>query len=178
MIHGVDEWAAGWSPDGREIAYTHGFSGSPFDGGSGFTTVYIVAADGSNRRRLVGHSVNGGTPAWSPDRTTIALVGYDGLYLLRTNGSQLRRIVRETFDTPGTPSWSPDGHTIAFVGTDEVVTVARDGHGLKTLARCRCDTQTDSASWSPNGRWIAFSAAHGIYLVRPDGTHQRLLLSY
>jgi dipeptidyl aminopeptidase/acylaminoacyl peptidase len=178
LVHGVFEFGATWSPRGDELAYTHGNVGSPFDGGDGTTTVYIAAIDGSKQRRLLGHNVNGGTPAWSPNGKEIAVVGYDGLYIVRADGTRLRRILKQSFNTPGTPSWSPDGRMIAFVSGGEIDAIDETGRALRTIAKCACHTQIDSASWSPNGDELAFSAAQGIYLVRANGTHLHRLVRY
>jgi Tol biopolymer transport system component len=178
LIHGVDEFGASWSPNGRELAYTHGFVGSPFDGGDGTTTVYITTAKVSARRRLLGHNVNGGTPAWSPDGKNLAVVGYEGLYLVGVDGSGLHRVLKQSFDTPGTPSWSPDGKEIAFVGNGQIETVKRNGTGLRTLTHCTCGTQTDSASFSPDGRELVFSATDGLYVIRATGRKLHRITRY
>ncbi len=65
-----------WSPDGSEIAYSDGD-----DSYSYASAVYIIGADGSGQKRVLGVPFDsaayrhGGKPSWSPDGTKIALVG-------------------------------------------------------------------------------------------------------
>lgn len=66
----------------------------------------------------------GVNPAWSPDGSSIAYVGVDGLYLIGSDGSQPRQIIQTVFfdtnavDSPDAYSpllsWSPDGEWLAY----------------------------------------------------------------
>jgi Tol biopolymer transport system component len=67
---------------------------------------------------------DGINPAWSPDGTYIAYVGFDGLYVMAEDGTQPRQIIKAKFFDPnyaGSPSddtpqlsWSPDGEWLAY----------------------------------------------------------------
>ncbi len=52
-----------WSPDGRRIAYT-----SEQDGNR---DVWVMDADGTNRRPLTRHPGFDGDPGWTPDGTAV-----------------------------------------------------------------------------------------------------------
>ncbi len=92
-----------WSPHGRYLTFT---------GPGGY--VSISRADGTDPRRLI----RGREPAWSPDGKRIAFARKHDLFVVRTNGSGLRRIAnghgwrrdkqgrdRELFYDE--PSWQP-----------------------------------------------------------------------
>ena len=168
---------AAWSPDGKQIAFTHG--NLPGPGGDYESTLYVLSGQGGRPRRIVGHSCDPGTPAWSPDSRALAVGCSDGIYIFRLNGDRTgQRIVKESFGfNPPKPSWSPDGKTIAFV-LDEIgiEIVPADGSSPpRTLVPSDSQQWGDSAEWSPDGRWIAYSvsfgkhADQGIYLVRSNG---------
>jgi WD40 repeat protein len=71
-----------WSPHGRQLVFI-------LDGGRR-PGIYLVRRDGSRLRRLVRH---GYAPAWSPDGRWIAFIRNGDLYVIRTNGRGLRRLV-------------------------------------------------------------------------------------
>jgi hypothetical protein len=75
--------APAWSPDGTRIALTI-LSG---DRGQ----IAIMAPDGSSVTRLT----DGYSPSWSPDGRRLAFVRpNDGLFIINTDGSNLRRLTR------------------------------------------------------------------------------------
>ncbi len=121
--------------------------------------IYIMNADGTNKRRLTFHSDNDQSPSFSPDGSQIVFAsdrdGEDSsassntkgiqrrtsdIYVMNADGSQLRRL---TF-TPAndySPSWSSDGQRIAFVsernGNPRIFVMTADG------------TQSASVTWGP-----------------------------
>jgi Tol biopolymer transport system component len=72
---GVNAWDGAWSPDGTQIAFSRGDTGTDFDVKTATPSydIWIMDADGSNQRPLVksdkGAEVG---PFWSPDGTMIA----------------------------------------------------------------------------------------------------------
>jgi TolB protein len=75
--------APAWSPDGTRIAFTI------LSGGRG--EIAIMAPDGSSVARLT----DGYSPSWSPDgRMLVFARGNDGLFIINTDGSNLRRLTR------------------------------------------------------------------------------------
>ena len=94
-----------WSPDGQRIA----FAFSTID-------IYVMDADGSNRRQLTQDPAPENQPAWSPDGTKIAFVRDNReLYVMESDGRLPRPLVSLPFAAEH-PSWSPDGTHIVFVG--------------------------------------------------------------
>jgi len=100
------------------------------------------------------------------------------LYLMRRDGSNLRRLTDRTgYD--GGPVFSPDGERIAWRrfepedGTAELYTMARDGSDVRPL------TALDQVSWAPfyhpSGDYLIFSSNRGglgnyeLYVVDAEG---------
>jgi TolB protein len=122
-----------WSPDGRRLAVLH------------LGRVWVMAADGSGRRRLSTRPAGGAS--WSPDGRSIAFAslsctGGPGVYRISTTAAGAEpevlfprdcrgeELPEETTAGPATGSlrerlqyddavaWSPDGSRIAFRGGD------------------------------------------------------------
>jgi Tol biopolymer transport system component len=83
------------------------------------TEIVSVDANGSNARQLG----FGEHPRWSPDGGKLAFVASEKLYVVNSDGTELRQVARTRYRFPCTPgldcgttapSWSPDGHRIAF----------------------------------------------------------------
>lgn len=186
------DYGAAWSPNGSQIAFTHGRIGDRF--ALAFTsTLYVMNSDGSNVRRLLGHSCNPGTPAWARDGTRLAFTCDDGLYVERLSDGRLRRIgtgnysknANSTTAASASPSWSPDGRTIALASEFGIQLFRSDRIGKpKTIVEGSLFSAF-SASWSPDGRKIAYSIAStqkdggaSIYVIDRDGRNSRLLVSF
>ncbi len=135
-----------WSPDGGQIVLTMGTVMTNID-------VWVMNADGSDRRRLTEHAERDQGACWSPDGTQTAFVsqreGDVAIYLMDADGGNKRRLVegRE-------PAWSPDGQRIAFTssafeGNDEVYLINADGTGMRRLTEHKKIDQ--HPAWSPDG---------------------------
>jgi len=82
-----------WSPDGTTIAFVT----TRFNGAS---DIALMAADGSNVRRVTG----GEDPAWSPDGSKLLFAGSNGLFTINPDGSGLTRL---TTGRHRQPAWRP-----------------------------------------------------------------------
>jgi len=111
-----------WSPDGRRIALHRNCK------------LVIVAPDGSDERVIVrGSEICPNTIAWSPDGQQLAFVSwYDSpefiVYVVNSDGANLRRL--DKFEEGGgmVPTWSPDGKQIGVEGVNAYLLNA-DGSG-------------------------------------------------
>jgi Tol biopolymer transport system component len=96
-----------WSPHATKLAY-HSYPGE-------INNVYVIGADGRGRRQVTYRG--GSEPAWSPDGKYIAFIRNYDLYVIRSNGRGLRRVVDAPAQDPdhpnekwtelSSPSWQP-----------------------------------------------------------------------
>lgn len=105
--------APAWSADGSRIAFITTWSGDPGWG----STLWIMNADGSGKRRLIAAGEAGDRdPTWSPDGSSIAFIRAYGddtdITIVSVDSGELVRL-----SLPGQqegPAWSPDGRHIAY----------------------------------------------------------------
>lgn len=104
------------------------------------------------------------------------------IYLIRTDGTELRDLTDDNFRHDGWPRWSPDGKRIAFTsrrtGDYEVWVINRDGSGMRQVT----DSEGGHYSpWSPDGSTIAYSthvSKNDCVIVRPDKSWDGQQLTY
>ena len=142
-------------------------------------TIATMKPDGSQVRYLT----RGETMAWSPDgkRIVFMRVGphrFNGdLYVMRADGSHVRRLTSTRRWGEGYPSFSPNGRKIVFERIGVGIFVMR----LDDLRTRFVTTGGYAPAWAPNGRHIVFTEDNGtgggLASIRPDGTHERVLTS-
>ena len=112
---GKDSAFPAWSPDGARIAFQSKMEGDLFQ-------VYVMDADGNNKRRLSDGRGFAGLPAWSPDGTSVAYVSGEQqttgsqreLYVVPVTGGEPRKLT--SLRSPlSSPQWSPDGSSIVVL---------------------------------------------------------------
>ncbi|HET6362743.1 MAG TPA: LpqB family beta-propeller domain-containing protein [Gemmatimonadota bacterium] len=159
------------APDDRRIAFTM-VRGSR-------SQVMVAEVDGANARPLA-DGLAASQPAWSPDGSTLAVVGEEGgrkrILLVPAAGGPPRALTPGGNDTQTEPDWSPDGARLAFTsgeGRDAEIAVATVAGGEATRLTDN-DVEDRSPTWSTSGERIAFvsrrpDAKENLWLVDPDG---------
>jgi hypothetical protein len=122
-----------WSPDGSRIAYVHA---TP----SGNSDIHVMTAEGSTPVRLTTGAAFDLWPAWSPDGSQIAFAsdrGGPGTFVMRTDGTEVRRLSREPVVGPsprrgrrtgrGSPSPAPGTISTPRRSTSSMWRPARPG---------------------------------------------------
>ncbi len=122
-----------WSPDGKTIAYV---AYPRPDADTKDTGVYIIAADGTGKRRVVQQTVS--YVLWSLDGSMLLLQSDNAAFLIDPNGRKqvilsaeagLRRIANAIF--------TPDGKKVMFCSNDSgpwiIYSVGLDGRNRKTV---------------------------------------------
>jgi TolB protein len=99
------------SPDGSEIAFTGGRTGT--------SQIYEMKVDGSSRHRITDAPLGAYDPSYSPDGTRIAFSrevrhGYTDIFVMNADGSAEHRVIRLPAGNDYAPTFSPDGETLAF----------------------------------------------------------------
>jgi dipeptidyl aminopeptidase/acylaminoacyl peptidase len=126
LLDGSGRWpveSPSWSPDGSTIAYVRGDNdcGEKCQAlGRNELELWAMDADGSDARPLVRGLHVSGTPAWSPDGSSIAIAanGADRrphVFVLSLSSGEVRQL---TDHVSRAPVWSPDGGRIAFLARD------------------------------------------------------------
>ena len=170
-----------WSPDGSQIAFQTSQDNR--------YRIYVMSADGTNRRLVSQGVVDDRHPAWSPDGKMLAVdTGTDlkreiALIDLAT-GARTPVTTMDAFAS--FPSWSPDGTRLSFYayaqGNLDIFTVNTDGSKLvkmtQTLAsenKSQCTFACHAATWSPDGARLAYADGDQmrVFTMRSDdGTDQ------
>jgi eukaryotic-like serine/threonine-protein kinase len=138
-----------WLPDGR-IAFASNESGS--------MDIWLMDADGTNRKQLTSNSGQNVNPAVSPDGSYIAYTSFrDGartIWRVNVDGSNPQRLTNGTSDIQ--PSISPDGKWMVYANlTDGKPCVWRSDSDGKNPVRLTTKAASNP-SISPDGQHIAF----------------------
>ncbi|HYW30517.1 MAG TPA: BTAD domain-containing putative transcriptional regulator [Gemmatimonas sp.] len=158
------------SPDGTQVAYVAGETGS--------LRLYVRQRGGSRAVPVLNELAYTSTgdlrrPRWSPDGQQLLYQGGRGIWTVPALGGTPRPLV-EVPESPNAEAayatWSPDGKSIAWVLDDTLFTGAIDAIGDRRNWQAHdARGEMHSLSWSPDGTWIAFVVGNVAFLYRALG---------
>ena len=141
--------------------------------------VAVIHRDGAVERLTRDHASFDAT--FSPDGSQIAFTsGREGvfdeccgftdyeIYVMNSDGTGQRRLMKESNDHDWSPAWSPDGSQIAFVrnGT-RLMLVSPTGEDPREIYRSRVEMK--DLDWSPDGDRIALFINRRLHVIDAAG---------
>jgi TolB protein len=154
-----------WSLDGKRILFQTSTlsSDNPIEN----VDIWIMDADGGNKKQLTNYSGYDMNPKWCPGGKRIAyrsgnLSNLD-IWTMNPNGSDKKQLTSGALVTDY--DWSPDGRKIAYVAwltkdpkAKEIWIMDADGVNKELLLSIPCDPSRVGIglAWSPDGLKIAF----------------------
>jgi TolB protein len=195
----VDEGEVAFMPDGHRVVFTRATGRvREFPNGEGFIEHSdIVIRDLSGRHAHVvlrsrPFAGDNGEMVASPDGRRIAFVRHNSplaepaggiaIFVMRSDGTHLRRITPWSLRAGDHPDWSPDGRWILFRSNEDggflnsqFYVIHPDGSRRRQVTHVSADTMLLSSSFSPNGKRIVYSQTGlggqpDIFTIRVDGT--------
>jgi Tol biopolymer transport system component len=198
LTSGSQDLVPDLAPDGRSIVFQRCLHALNCDQ-IGAINIWTMRADGSSPHPLTAcdgtRCLGAFTPAFSRDGRLIAFeedlldangINFNGIFVMRTDGSHVRRITTNGPDNlpDSQPQFSPDGTQLVFErelpAGNQLMIVRVDGTGLRPLLP---GVEGFTANWAPDGKRLVFtlgrqageSMTFDIATVRPNGTDLRLL---
>jgi Tol biopolymer transport system component len=171
-----------WSPDGQNLTfecYYEDPTSKDLDqySKSAGADICTIGSNGRNLVRLIKDPGADRYPVWSPEGSQIAYVREDGIYLIRTDTTNRRWLVK---GTDLYPVWSPDGKYILFSNSSDIYLVAvADGNVTNLTAEL--DISGHSPSWILHGQKIVFLSTNfrgfhqQLRIMNADGSDKQMI---
>jgi Tol biopolymer transport system component len=156
-----------WAPNGKQLTYALSTRTAPETGG-----IYVVGRDGHGRHLIA--DLPATEVRWSPDGSLIAFVvnragngPLDGVYVMRPDGSEQRRVEAGTGRLVTGPriSWSSDARSILSVHAQGEVASAAFVIGVRT-GRKAFIPRVGAGVFAPRGRRVLIGRGYHLYFAR------------
>jgi ABC-type branched-subunit amino acid transport system substrate-binding protein len=179
LVFGQIDWWISWSPDGQQVVFG---AGSDIDATGRYDhKLYIVNADGSGLRQLTRGESNDVDVSWSPDGEWIAFHRNCGLWAIRPDGSDRRRLLEGSDEfCVSLIVWSPDSQKLAFWNThrnapaSELWVIDREGRDPRVVHSLEQPVDWKHAVWTPDGGqivyWYGKDKEERAFRINPDGS--------
>ena len=126
----------------------------------------VADSDGYNEQVVLSQNYPIMSPAWSPDGSHLAYVGFEtghAVVYVQSLYTGQRKVLADYAGSNSAPAWSPDGRQLAIVltrdGSSQIYLVRPDGSGIRRITFSGAiDTEPD---FSMDGQFLLFSSDRG-----------------
>lgn len=126
----------------------------------------VADSDGYNDQTILADNEPIMSPAWSPDGSHLAYVGFEtghAAVFVQSLMTNQRKIVADFPGSNSAPAWSPDGKLLAVVmthdGSSQIYLMRPDGSNIRRITFSGAiDTEPN---FSPDGRTLLFTSDRG-----------------
>lgn len=163
-----------FSPDGKQLLIT--------EGREGYTSILIASTDGTDIRTLPLGTLIASKPAYRPPNgAEIVFIGQErgqstsSLYIVKPDGTDIRRIVPPSDLIMVDPRWSPDGSRIAYTAYSvnydttgsllRIYLVTPDGQTNRILRDLPSNDLEKAGGWSNDGSRVIVSGCYSAQLT-------------
>ncbi len=110
-LHNGIDVSPSFAPDNKRLVFTSSRNGT--------SQIYLTDVNGRPPKRLTSEGQYNAAPVWAPQGDWIAFIGRSleqtlELYVIRSDGTGLRRVTINGSTIEDAPTWSPDGQTILY----------------------------------------------------------------
>lgn len=172
LTEGINQVAPAWSPDGDSIVY------------SSEQTIWIMNADGTNKKEIYDSIVWDGEPVFSTDGNHLYFASehvkpystkFIGIHVIDIDGLKRTQITKNA--DMRAPAVSPDDKQLAYLsklsGNYDIWVMDIDGSNQTQITDSNIDE--GAPAWSPDGEQIVYSLDRNIWIIDTGSKIQSIL---